>query len=85
MAPLKAGRRVLTVVTRLTVGGEGTEVTEAVDTVEQGEDKEGDEKPDKEVDIESVVSCQWKHELQGEVKNIPAPNTVKSKNPEKLH
>ena len=51
---------VLTVVTRLTVWGEGAEVTEAVDTVEQREDKEGNEKPDKEVDIESVVSrlCQ---------------------------
>ena len=60
MAPLKAGRTVLTVVISLTVWGEGAEVTEAVDSVEQGEDEEGDKKPDKEVDIGNVVSllCQ---------------------------
>ena len=49
VAPVESGGAVLAAVTRLTVGGEGAEVPEAVDTVEQGEDEEGDEKPDKEV------------------------------------
>ena len=57
MAPGKDGRAVLAIEAGLTVGGEGTQVGHAVDSVEQGEDQEGDEKPDKEVDKHNMVSC----------------------------